>query len=94
MYRLTGAQQEDVDLFLEEVTKDECGTEVTGDGGKLLIAFEGFTDECWEDASGKTWEELQDELEEDFDEGARQQGYHTAMTELSWQGDIAYKVYS
>ena len=78
----------EIDAYLDELTPEDVGYD---DFGDLRVVFEGFTDECWEDAigKGKTLQQIEKELLNDWKER-----YNGTVIESGWHTeDIFYAIF-
>jgi len=84
----------DLEDFLNGLSPDDVGDEVMG---PYIVAFEGFTHDCWEDAEakGKSLDDLEDEIL-----GEWQKKYKTKPIQSGWarggefgEDDIFYAVF-
>jgi len=79
----------------EELETDDTGAIELIPG--VLLVFEGFTEACLAimDSHGKSWEQQNEELDQDFDKTAHSLGYSRALIELTWNGagTVAFKAF-
>jgi hypothetical protein len=83
-----------INNFIQTLSTDDIGQKQFEN---YIICFEGFTDNCWQDADkcNKTEKDLEDELLTEWEEKLKKENSNEKIEfkEANWAGDIFYAIF-